>query len=192
MNVTERVTGTNEGIAKGLLNLSEVIGRTAAISTILDPFLGCYPKKFSQEVSLRLVLHSGHPIRLVNGSTTLDFPDGKLVGVNHGEWGGELSWQPRKAKPEVIDKENVIAILKDGDNAVAIFGLAHMGLDYGRAMSLIRKSDGTWETGRPIQFFAEPEAITAVGNRRFAVLNVGRVVVFLSDKESWDWRHANS
>jgi hypothetical protein len=93
--------------------------------------------------------------------------------------GGELSWQPRNAKPEVIDKENVIAILRDGDNAVAIFGLAHMSLDYGRAMSLTRKSDGTWATGRLIQLFAEPEAITALGNGRFAVLNAGRVIVFL-------------
>jgi hypothetical protein len=118
--------------------------------------------------------------RVERNGTTLDFPDGKLVGVNRGEWGGELSWQPRKAKPEVFDKENVIAILKDGDNAVAIFGLAHMGLDYGRAMSLTRKSDAAWATGRLIQFFAEPEAITALGNGRFAVLNVGRVVIFSS------------
>jgi len=112
--------------------------------------------------------------------TTLDFPDGKLVGVNHGEWGGELSWQPRKAKPEVIDKENVIAILKDGENAVAVFGLAHLGLNYGRAMSLRRKPDGVWATGRSMQFFAEPEAITALGNGKFAVLSAGRVVVFSS------------
>jgi hypothetical protein len=116
--------------------------------------------------------------RVERNGTTLDFPDGKLVGVNHGEWGGELSWQPRNAKPEVIDKENVIAILKEGDNAVAIFGLAHMSLDYGRAMSLTRKSDGTWATGRLIQLFAEPEAITALGNGRFAVLNAGRVIAF--------------
>jgi hypothetical protein len=80
----------------------------------------------------------------------------------------------------VIDKENVIAILRDGDNAVAVFGLSHMGLDYGRAMSLTRKSDGVWATGGFVQFFAEPEAITALGNGRFAVLNVSRVVVFSS------------
>jgi hypothetical protein len=120
--------------------------------------------------------------RVERNGTTLDFPDGKLVGVNHGEWGGELSWQPKKTKPEVIDKENVIAILKDGDNAVAVFGLSHMGLDYGRAMSLKRKPDGAWATGRFMQFFAEPEAVTALGNGRFAALNVGRVVVFSSDE----------
>ena len=120
--------------------------------------------------------------RVERNGTTLEFPDGKLVGVNHGEWGGELSWQPRKAKPAVIDKENVIAILKDGDNAVAILGLSHMGLDYGRAISIRRKSDGTWGTGRLIQFFAEPEAVTALGGGRFAVLNAGRVVVFSSEE----------
>jgi hypothetical protein len=112
--------------------------------------------------------------------TTLDFPDGKLVVVNHGDGAENSPGQPRKAKREVIDKENVIAILKDGDNAVALFGLAQLGLNYGRAMSLTRKPDGVWATGRSMQFFAEPEAITALGNAKFAVLNAGRVVVFSS------------
>lgn len=114
--------------------------------------------------------------------TTLSFPDGKLIGVNHGEWGGELTWKPKKAQPEVIDAENVIAILKDGDSAVAILGLSHLGLNYGRAMSLRRKPDGAWAIGRLMQLFAEPEAITALDNGRFAVLSANRAVVFSSSE----------
>jgi hypothetical protein len=118
--------------------------------------------------------------RAERNGITLDFPDGKLVGVNHGEWGGELSWQPRKVKPAVIEKENVIAILRDGDNAVAILGLSHMGLDYGFAMSLTRSPTGAWIMSKTIQFFAEPEAIAALGDRKFAVMSAGRAVVFSS------------
>jgi HEAT repeat protein len=112
---------------------------------------------------------------------TLSFQDGKFIGTNHGEWGGALLWQPKRGKPVKINDDNVIAIFKDGDNAVAVFGLSHMGLDYGYAMGLTRNPDGAWAISRTTQLFAEPEAITALGNGRFAVLNVGRVFVFSSD-----------
>lgn len=108
----------------------------------------------------------------------VSFQDGKLTGTNQGEWGGELSWLPNSGKPVTIDKENVLAITRDGGGAVAIFGLAHLGLNYGYAISLTRKPDRTWRISRTMQFFAEPEAVTDLGNRRLAVLNAGKVVVF--------------
>jgi hypothetical protein len=99
----------------------------------------------------------------------LTFKDGSLVGSDRGEWGGELSWHPLRKKAIGLINDNVAAIIPDGDNAVAIFGLAHLGLDYGYALTLRRPENGGWETREVGRFFSEPSAVTALGDGEFAV-----------------------
>jgi len=114
------------------------------------------------------------------GNSILSFQDGKLVGSNFGEHGGSLSWRPESGESIEIINFNVVAILRDGEDAVAILGLAHMGFDDGYAVSLARRAAGSWTVTRTMQLLARPEAVAALKNGRFAVLNADRAVVLSS------------
>jgi len=116
-----------------------------------------------------------HALRFQNGNLW-----GKLVGTDHGEWGGELRWIPSKGVPEVLDRDNVRGMDYDNDGAIVIFGLAHMGFNYGYAIKVDRNVDGSWTQTDIAHLPGEPESWTRLKSDRTAVLTAGRVVVFSS------------
>ena len=80
-------------------------------------------------------------------SLTLDVTDGKLIGTNHGEWGGELGFVNDRVTQTIID-DNVLAVVKRGNRIYAVTGLP------GRAKGdflweVSRATDGRW-SARPI------------------------------------------
>lgn len=105
---------------------------------------------------------------------------GDLVGTDHGEWGGELTWIPKQATPIVLERDNVRRMDYDNDGAIVIFGLAHLGFNYGYALRLNRNSDGTWTSTEIARLPGEPLAWTRLKSDRIAVMTAGRVVVFSS------------
>ncbi len=105
---------------------------------------------------------------------------GKLVGTDHGEWGGDLTWIPNKGVPEVLDRDNVREMDYDDNGAIVIFGLAHMGFNYGYAIKVSRNADRSWTQTDIAHLPGEPESWTGLKSGRVAVLTAGRVVVFSS------------
>jgi HEAT repeat protein len=69
---------------------------------------------------------------------------GELVGTNRGEWGGELAWKPADGQAQPIIKDNVIAIEAAEGGAIVLFGLAHLGWNYGYAVRVSQRDDGGW------------------------------------------------
>ncbi len=124
-------------------------------------------------------------IRLRQGSrgqdTSLPFQRGKFVGTNHGEFGGTLSWiSPGLGlltKPELIYRDDVVGMENDGDGAMVLFGLAHMGFAHGYVLRVTR-TDGSWHLSEAARMPAEGEAMTTVAPGTFAALSQGRIVVF--------------
>lgn len=110
--------------------------------------------------------------------TELQVPEGRFVGTNHGEWGGELVWRPKNGKSESIQKDNVVGIEPDEDGPVVLFGLAHMGLAYGYALQVTRPNGEAWKSVEVARLPAEADALVSVGPDLFAAWSDRRVVVF--------------
>jgi len=107
---------------------------------------------------------------------------GELVGTDHGEWGGSLTWIPYKGTPIVLYRDNVHGLEYADDGAIVLFGLAHLGFNYGYALRVSRKADGSWEQTEIARLPGEPEGHLRMENGDIAVLSGGRVVV-LSQKD---------
>jgi HEAT repeat protein len=113
-------------------------------------------------------------------NTSLEFPTGSLHGTDFGEFGGALTWKgvDRNAKPKVIFKDDVIGMAKDGDGAMVLFGLAHLGFEYGYVLRAERSSDNAWNLSEAARLPGVGEALTTIAPGLFAVLSRDRVVVF--------------
>jgi hypothetical protein len=68
----------------------------------------------------------------------------------------------------------------DNDGAIVLFGLAHLGFNYGYALKVSRNSDGSWTQTDIARLPAEPQGWTRLKSDRIAVLTADRVVVFSS------------
>jgi HEAT repeat protein len=114
----------------------------------------------------------------------LDFGNGNmwgdLVGTDHGEWSGELTWVPKQGVPVVLIRDNVHGMDYDNDGAIVLFGLAHLGFNYGYALKVSRNADGSWTQKDIARLPGEPQSWTRLKLDRIAVLTAGRVVVFSS------------
>ena len=118
------------------------------------------------------------PERPDNESKQLHILEGKLVGTNRGEWGGQLIWQPNSGEPEVLVKDNVVGIASDTDGAVVLFGLAHMSLAYGYALQVVRTPENAWRLTEVARLPDQADALAAIGPDLFAAWSDGRAVVF--------------
>jgi hypothetical protein len=116
-----------------------------------------------------------HALNFGNGNML-----GDLVGTDHGEWSGELTWVPKQGVPEVLARDNVHGMDYDNDGAIVLFGLAHLGFNYGYALKVSRNADGSWTQTDIARLPGEPQSWTRLKSDRIAVLTAGRVVVFSS------------
>lgn len=107
---------------------------------------------------------------------------GDLVGTDHGEWSGELIWVPKQGTPAVLARDNVHGMDYDNGGAIVLFGIAHLGFNYGYVLRVSRDADGTWTQREIARLPGEPDRWTRLEDDRIAVLTAGRVVV-LSSKE---------
>jgi hypothetical protein len=118
---------------------------------------------------------NAHALRLWNGDVA-----GELVGTDHGEWGGDLTWIPGEGVPVVLDRDNVRGMDYDNGGAIVIFGLAHLGFNYGYVLRISRNADGSWAQTDIAHLPGEPGSWTRLKSNRIAILTAGRVVVFSS------------
>jgi hypothetical protein len=113
--------------------------------------------------------------------TELALGSGRLVGVNKGEWGGDLTWQPDEGQPQLLHKHNVVAIEPAEGGAIVLFGLAHMGLADGYAVHVSQRADGGWSLTEVARMPSRADALATIGPNLYAAWSANRVVVF-SDK----------
>jgi hypothetical protein len=102
---------------------------------------------------------------------------GELVGTDFGEWGGSLTWVPLEGTPVVLDRDNVHGLEYADGGAIVLFGLAHLGFNYGYALRVVRNVDATWVQTEIARLPGEPEGHVRLDGGNFAVLSGGRVVI---------------
>jgi HEAT repeat protein len=145
---------------------------------ILNETPSCHRQRWVWNgVTFKLAHQQGQDAR---ESASLQFNGGKLEGTNHGEFGGVLTWKRLggNAKPEIVFRDNVVGMANDGEGAMVLFGLAHLGLAYGYVLRVIRTSDGEWNLSEVARLPADAEGLITIAPGTFAALSRNRVVVF--------------
>jgi HEAT repeat protein len=123
------------------------------------------------------------PAKVRQSDNSLNLWGGTLSGTDRGEFIGQLTWRTDTAKPEIILTDNVTAISRTEDgNAIALFGLAHMGFNYGYVLRLDRDSEGRLHLAELARLPAEGDGLASLGPDLFAVRTAGRIVVFSANR----------
>jgi len=64
--------------------------------------------------------------------------DGRLVGEDHGEWGGSLWWISKDGRRRRwLSDENVHGFVKTSAGVLVVVGLAHMGTNHGEVLQYV-------------------------------------------------------
>ncbi len=108
-------------------------------------------------------------------------PRGLLTGVNHGEFGGSLVWNPDGGRSAVLFKDfGIMGIEPDDDGAVFITGLNHMGFNFGVVGLLTRTARGQWTLRELAHLPGEGTEMSVISPGLYAVWSGSRVIVFNS------------
>jgi len=122
-----------------------------------------YPLNHSSNEFAVQIIDRKLKIKLVDevNEYELNISNGKLVGINRGEWGGTLTFVPTdKAGNKVeIKRGNIKFIFKFKDKIYFIEGLAHMGYS-GGAIFELDTTDNKFTYSKLVDFDDAPEAFT--------------------------------
>lgn len=128
------------------------------------------------------------PPKEFNGNHKLEFEGGVLSGSDRGEWGGELVWNPSHGEPEIIVEDNVRTMFQERDEAIVIFGLAHMGISRGYAALVSRDQSGQWVSKEIARFTEDASQVVEYGPGRYIAIAggygahwPGRAILFTRD-----------
>lgn len=120
-----------------------------------------------------------------SATAALDVYDGKLIGTNFGEWGGELGFVNERTTQTILE-ENVIAIVKRGNRIFAVTGLNHGGLNQGYIWEVLRSGDGLWTAQRIRRLPGTPFDVVAVSSGTIGLYGPFGSVLFKTD-DSLQW-----
>lgn len=114
----------------------------------------------------------------------LDLADGKLVGTNHGEWGGELGFVNDEVTQTIID-DNILALVKRGDRIFAVSGLIGRAKgDY--LWEVLKTADGKWSARRLWRLPGPPNEVVAAPDGTIGFLGeFGSVLYRTNDTLQW-------
>jgi hypothetical protein len=128
----------------------------------------------------------------------LEIETGRLVGSDHGEWGGKIEFIPKGTTDKKLIKEgNVKFIFRFKSEIYFIEGLAHLSTSKGTMYRLDKKVD-TFVPIKVIEFEDAPEAMCIFGDniliaahRTFFLVNdLDKKMIF--EKTFWSGLYPNS
>jgi len=129
----------------------------------------------------------------------LNISDGKLVGINRGEWGGTLTFQPTDTTKSNVEikRGNIKFIFSFKNKIYFIEGLAHMGYS-GGAIFELNTTDNKFTYSKLVDFDDAPEAFTIYEDKfliatheRFYIVNDFKKELILEDT-FWSSLYPNS
>lgn len=129
----------------------------------------------------------------------LKIADGMLKGVNNGEWGGELFYEPDNVDSlnVRIKKGNIVYIFEQQDSLYFIEGLAHLFTSTGTVFQLYR-SGNTFRYRKVLDLDDAPEVFLRKGSTLYIAgsgsfyLLKGLQKVVLFEKLFWRGLYPNS
>lgn len=101
-----------------------------------------YSRRFIETFKNTPILKDARPI-----GPNLKTSDGEFVGIDNGEFGGELVFANGPTRQTVLS-ENILAIAKQGNRIIVVTGLNHMITDEGFILEVARGSEGLWKAKR--------------------------------------------
>ncbi len=136
------------------------------------------------------------------GATAQRVPDGWLVGANHGEWGGSLTWfSPNGKRHRKVSDDQIVAFFNLPSGLYAIMGLAHLGISEGSVVHLVQAPEGKeWTATKAADLPAAPYAVAVrpdgaaliVLSNGLAEFSAGRSVRNLLNDAPWWGLYPNS
>lgn len=127
--------------------------------------------------------------------TELPFEGGVLVGTDHGEWGGKLTYKAN-GKEVQIKKGNIFTIFSLNDKVYFIEGLAHLSYDKGE-ISELNYNNGKFTFTKVMELPGAPMVYKIVNGKiyiatyeHFLVINNWEVL--FKKEVSWDSLYPNS
>ena len=114
----------------------------------------------------------------------LSIPEGTLIGVNHGEWGGKLSFQPKAGSKETIDIKsgNIKGIFTYRDKIYFIEGLAHLSYNEGGLYEL-NTTKAPFSYQEVMKFEDAPQLAAVYDDQVFVVSNKNFYLISALKKE---------
>lgn len=105
--------------------------------------------------------------------------DGWIAGSNRGEWGGELVFISDSGTQQIIADTNVEDVYLLGDRLVAVTGLAHLGMNDGMLLQIIRSESGIWTSTpwRSLPGAPQSSMLVETGELLVNVFNGGSVLI---------------
>jgi len=114
-----------------------------------------------------VVLISPAPRR---GAITLETTGGRLIGTNHGEFGGTVEWQhSRSSRRSLIINDNPVAFVASEHGIILVAGLAHLGVRRGHLLKLSRSGDESWLASEVLDLGTAPNAAQLVEKDRLLI-----------------------
>ena len=100
--------------------------------------------------------------------------NGKLIGTNHGEWGGKLIFKNDTVEYTIIH-ENICGIVQYNNGIYVLTGLSHLRISEGKIIK-IEIINGKWESTFFKEFDSSPEIYTIFENRLYIVTFDGLII----------------
>jgi hypothetical protein len=97
----------------------------------------------------------------------LEHGNGKFVGTNHGEWGGELFYKYKSNEYIVID-DNICGILNFRNDIYVLTGLSHLSISEGKIIKL-KILNGEWVVDITKKLNGCPETFTIYRDKLYIV-----------------------
>ncbi|MDR7133331.1 hypothetical protein J2X06_000515 [Lysobacter niastensis] len=107
---------------------------------------------------------------------TLELAGGRLIGTNHGEFGGRVEWEARGSLRRVlVASANPVALTRRGNDVFVATGLAHLTLNSGEVLRLRRSDDDSWQLSKVIDLGEAPNAAFRKDETTWIVLTTNGV-----------------
>lgn len=74
----------------------------------------------------------------------LDVPGGRLIGIDQGEWGGNLRFETPGRVIQPVLATNIFTLTTLGGRTIAVTGLLHMAIAQGAIYDISRDATGMW------------------------------------------------
>ena len=96
--------------------------------------------------------------------------DGKLLGIDQGEWGGSLIFEDAAGSRQVVLDENVHGIIENPAGIFAFTGLAHLGINEGYIYVITREPNEKIYATMLGKLPGSPSQVTQLADRRTVFL----------------------
>ncbi|GJL95736.1 MAG: hypothetical protein DHS20C05_21410 [Hyphococcus sp.] len=140
---------------------------------------------FSQECESGIWLYRGGEITFTKPiyapETILEFPDGKIIATDNGEFGGSLEWHPKQGDTVTLVADNTSYIFPVSNGYLTIHGISHIVTDYGFAVLVTRNEYGAWHAKEVARFPGNSRIVQRLEGDLFAANFYGRVITFSPD-----------